>query len=138
MFRIAVLLAALSVAAFAQLPRGFYPWWDQPVAKDLNLTAPQLQEIRAATREFRGKLIEQRAAVEKAEVELQFVVDDDNVDLKRANQAIEDLANARENLTRTYSQFALKLRLVLTPQQWREVQKRHQEVQQQRRDLKNR
>lgn len=135
--RVVSLSLALCALAPAQLPRGFYPWWDQPVAKDLNLTEAQSREIRSAIREYRGKLIEQRAALEKAEVELQFLFEDDNVDGRKANQAIDELATARENLTRTFSQLALRLRMVLTAAQWRELQKRHQEVQQQRREQKS-
>lgn len=136
MLRILVLIAGMALAAFAQLPRGFYPWWDQPVVKDLNLTETQSREIRGIVREYRAKLIENRAALEKAESELQFLFDDDNIDSRRASQAIEDLANARLNLTRTFSQLALRLRLVLTPVQWRELQKRRQEVQGQRRGMR--
>lgn len=129
------LVVALTLAAlgFGQLPRGFYPWWDQPIAKNLNLTEAQKAEVKSVVREYRTKLIEQRAALEKAEAELQYLFDDDNVDAKRANQAIEDLANARLNLTRTFSQVFLKVRLVLTPQQWHELQKRHDERVEQRR-----
>ena len=133
MVRALVLALICAVLASAQLPRGFYPWWDQPIAKDLNLTESQKAEIKATIREYRTKLIEQRAALEKAEVELQYLFDDDTVDAKRANQAIEDLALARLNLTRTFSQLFLKLRLVLTPQQWHELQRRHEEQMQERR-----
>lgn len=136
MIRVMALILAVSSMASAQLPRGFFPWWDQPIAKDVNLSESQQAQIKAAVREYRTKLIEQRAALEKAEVELQYLFDDDSVDPKRANQAIEDLANARLNLTRTFSQLFLKVRLILTPQQWHDLQKRHQELQQQRRDLK--
>jgi Spy/CpxP family protein refolding chaperone len=129
---VAVALAA-SLLSFAQLPRGFFPWWDQPIAKNLNLTEAQKAEVKAAVREYRTKLIEQRAALEKAEVELQYIFDDDNVDARRANQAIEDLANARLNLTRTFSQVFLKVRLVLTPQQWHELQQRHDDRMEKRR-----
>lgn len=134
--RVLALVLAFAIPALAQLPRGFFPWWDQPIAKDLNLSEPQRKEIREAIREYRTRLIEQRAALEKAEVELQYLFDDENVDSKRANQAIEDLALARLNLTRTFSQLALRLRQVLTPQQWREVMKKHEERVEQRRELK--
>jgi Spy/CpxP family protein refolding chaperone len=134
--RILALVLVSAVLAPAQLPRGFFPWWDQPIAKDLNLSDAQRKEIREAIREYRTRLIEQRAALEKAEVELQYLFDDDAVDAKRANQAIEDLALARLNLTRTFSQLFLRVRLVLTPQQWHELQKRHEEQVEQRRQQK--
>jgi Spy/CpxP family protein refolding chaperone len=136
MLRVAVLALVLALLAPAQLPRGFYPWWDQPIARDLNLSDAQKAEIKVAIREYRTKLIEQRAALEKAEVELQYLFDDDSVDSKRANQAIEDLALARLNLTRTFSQLFLRVRLVLTPQQWHELQKRHEDQAQERRQKK--
>jgi Spy/CpxP family protein refolding chaperone len=121
-----VLLFVFAAGTFAwgQPPRGFYPWWDRPIAKDLKLSEAQSTQIRTTIREFRGKLIETRAAVQKAELELENAFEEENVDARRANQAIEDLAKARENLTRTFSQMALQLRLVLTPEQWRELQKR--------------
>jgi Spy/CpxP family protein refolding chaperone len=131
--RILALALASALLAAAQLPRGFFPWWDQPIAKDLNLSETQQKEIRGAIREYRPKLIEQRAALEKAEVELQYLFDDDTVDAKRANQAIEDLALARLNLTRTFSQLFLRVRLVLTPQQWHELLKKREEQVEQRR-----
>ncbi len=134
--RVWALLLTFSALAAAQLPRGFFPWWDQPIAKDLNLTDTQSRDIKIAIREYRTKLIEERAALEKAEVELQYLFNDDVVDAKKANQAIEDLANARLHLTRTFSQLFLQVRLVLTPQQWQELQKRHTEQLEQRREQK--
>mgnify|MGYP000900470934 CR=1 FL=1 len=136
MLRALALMAALAASGWAQLPRGFYPWWDQPIVKNLHLSDAQSREIRTIVREYRARLIEQRASLEKAESELQFLFDDDNIDTKRANQAIEDLANARLNLTRTFSQLALRLRVVLTPDQWRDLQKRREQIQEQRREFR--
>lgn len=121
MFLIAVLATGF---AYAQPPRGFFPWWDRPIAKDLNLTDTQSRQIRSTIRDYRSKLIDARASLEKAELELQNAFEEDSVDTARANQAIENLAKARENLTRTVSQMALQLRLVLTPEQWQQVQKK--------------
>lgn len=118
------LAGTLAIAAWGQPPRGFYPWWDRPVAKDLNLSDAQIRDVRGTIRDFRGKLLEQRAALEKAETELEDALNQDTVDRARANQAVEDLAMARENLTRTFSQIAVRMRMILTPQQWRELQDR--------------
>ncbi len=118
------LAGMLTTGAWGQPPRGFFPWWDRPVAKDLNLSQGQIREVRSTVREFRGKLLEQRAAVEKAETELEDALNQDVVDKPAANQAVEDLAGARENLTRTFSQIAVRMRMILTPQQWRELQNR--------------
>jgi Spy/CpxP family protein refolding chaperone len=126
-----ICLALIALLAFqpaiAQPPRAYFPWWDQPLTKDLNLTPAQRQKIRATVHEYRDKLIQQRAAVQKAEIELEDVFDNDTIDAPRAFAAVENLARARENLTRTFAEMALRLRMVLTNQQWRELQKRRRD-----------
>jgi len=52
------------------------------------------------------------------------------VDQRKANEAIDHLATARGELTRTLSQMTLRLRTILTSEQWQELQRR----QAQRRD----
>jgi Spy/CpxP family protein refolding chaperone len=68
-------------------------------------------------------LIDVRAEVNKAEIDLQAQFDHDPVDQAKANQAIERLIAARTDLTRTLSQMSLKLRTVLTEQQWRDLER---------------
>ena len=55
------------------------------------------------------------------DLEAQF--ERDPVDQVRANQAIERLIAARSDLTRTLSQLSLKLRTLLSEQQWHELQR---------------
>lgn len=125
MRRFKPLLVALWVtAAFAQLPRPFYAWWNSPVAKDLNLTQAQRQQIRGSIRDYRAHLIQLRADIDKAETDLEYQFSLQPVDYRKANEAIERLASARADLTRTLSQMSLKLRSVLTQQQWQELQRR--------------
>jgi Spy/CpxP family protein refolding chaperone len=126
-FRVVLMAAIAAALAFAQPPRGFYPWWDRPIAKTLNLSDAQAKQVRSTIRDYRGKLIDARAALEKAEVELEAALDEENIDQRRANQAVDDLAKARENLTRAFAQMAIQLRSALTPQQWQELQKRRAE-----------
>lgn len=120
------LLAALLILlpAIAQGPRQAMGWWDSPIARDLNLTDDQTRRIRETVREYRTRLIDQRAAMEKAEGELEDLFNEGNVDQKRAGEAIDRLANARGELTRTMSQMSLRLRSVLTQEQWHELQRR--------------
>jgi len=119
---ICIVLAAASLAA--QAPRGIVFWWDMPLVKDLNLTDDQSGQIRGALREHRTKLVDLRAALEKAELELEDAFSADQVDQRRAGDAIERVIRARGDLAREVSQLALRLRLVLTPTQWKELQKR--------------
>lgn len=121
-----LLLAFLpAVTLLAQAPgMGMFPWWDSPLVQDLNLSENQKQQIKNTVREYRDHLIEQRAALQKAEGNLQDCLNEDQVNEAKANDAIEKTVAARGDLARTLSQMSLKLRMVLTPQQWQELQKR--------------
>jgi len=103
---------------------GNFAWWDSPIAADLNLTDQQHQQIRTHTREFRNRLYDASNNVKKAEGELEDLMNEENVDQRRANDAIEKVAAARAEMTRAMSQLSLRLRTVLTFQQWQELQKR--------------
>ncbi|MBL0158471.1 MAG: periplasmic heavy metal sensor [Bryobacterales bacterium] len=137
MRRLALLVCLLGVPLLAQPPRGFFPWWDSPVAKDLNLSEDQTKQIRTVVREYRSKLIDQRAAVEKAEGEFEDQFNDELFDQRRAGDALERLITARGDMTRSLSQMSLRLRAVLTADQYKELQKRRPGMQpgQIRRDL---
>jgi Spy/CpxP family protein refolding chaperone len=120
---VVTLLAAGTLAA--QMPKGIYAWWNRPeIRRDLSLTPQQQKKIQATMKEFRPHLNDVRAALERAEVELQTQFDQDPVDEARANQAIGRLIEARSDLTRTLSELSLKLRVVLTEKQWQELQRR--------------
>ena len=124
MRRLILLALLLSASLFAQMPKSLYAWWSRPViTKQLNLTNVQRQQIRATVMQYRPRLIDIRADVNKAEIDLQAQFDHDPVDQAKANQAIERLIAARTDLTRTLSQMSLKLRTVLTEQQWRDLQR---------------
>lgn len=128
MRRLALLVCILGVPLLAQPPRGFFPWWDSPVAKDLNLSEDQTKQIRTVVREYRSKLIDQRATVEKAEGEFEDQFNDELFDLRRANDALERLITARGEMTRSLSQMSLRLRAVLTADQYKELQKRRPQM----------
>ena len=125
---VAVLLLCVSISAgtlSAQMPRGFWAWWSRPqIARDLNLSQDQRQQIRATIRQYRPQLMSVRGEMNQAEQALTEEFNRSPVDPGKTNAAIERLANARSDLTRTISQLSLKLRLILTEQQWQELQRR--------------
>jgi len=92
--------------------------------RDLNLSLEQKQQIRSTVKDYRPHLVELRAEVERAEGDLEYQFNQQPVDSRKANEAIDRLAAARSDLTRTLSQMSLKLRTVLTQQQWQELQRR--------------
>jgi Spy/CpxP family protein refolding chaperone len=111
-------------ALAAQGPRGSFAWWDSPVVRDLNLRDDQQQQVRAAVKEFRNHLVDLRGAVEKAEGELEDAFNEEKFDQRKAGEASERLASARAELTKSLSNLNIKLRSILTSEQWRELQKR--------------
>ena len=118
------LILAVPAALCAQGPRpGMFPWWESPVARSLNLTEAQNAQIRTVTGEYRAHLTNVRAAVERAETELEAVFNDDAVDQKKGAEAIDHLVKARSEMTKAVSEMSLKLRAVLTPQQWQILQR---------------
>jgi Spy/CpxP family protein refolding chaperone len=115
----------LSVAAaFAQPPRGMFPWWESGLVRDLNLSEEQQKQIQSTVREYRDRMIDLRAAVQKAEAQVQDLMNEDKPDVRRSNEAIDKLVNARSELTRVFSQMGFRIRGVLTQEQWRELQRR--------------
>src|SRR5579871_4193185 len=97
--RILLLLTVmLPLALPAQSRRDLFPWWDSPLAHDLNLTDAQQKQIRATVKEYRDRLVDLRAAAEKADGDLKDVFNEDPVDQNRANAAIERLASSRAEL----------------------------------------
>ncbi|MBA3974955.1 MAG: hypothetical protein C0504_12160 [Candidatus Solibacter sp.] len=125
-----LLLWMLMLAAplLAQMPRGAFNWWESPLTRDINLTEDQRKQIQEAIRGFRPKLIDLRASLEKAEIETEYALNDETLDMKRANEAIERLAGARADMTRTMSQMSIKFRSILTAEQWKDLQKRRAEM----------
>jgi Spy/CpxP family protein refolding chaperone len=117
--RVWVGLAWLCGSALGQPP---VAWWENPVASGLTLSDAQRERINAIVREHRDTLMAAREAAEKAERELDAVFNADSVDWPRGRAAIEQLVQARGDLTRNLARMTLRLRTVLTPEQWRTLQ----------------
>jgi Spy/CpxP family protein refolding chaperone len=117
-------LAAVLPVAGQNMHRGAFNWWDSPVAKDLNLSPEQLQKVQSTVHDSRSKLIDLRASVQKAELDVEDAFNADSFDAKRASEAVDRLSAARAEATRSLAQLSVRLRGVLTTEQWRELQKR--------------
>ncbi len=117
-------------ALVAQAPPGYFNWWDSPIANDLNLSEDQKRQIRSIVQEYRDRLIDQRAALQKAELQFADLFAEQSPNPARVDTVIEQLVAARTELTRTMSRMTLRLRGVLTPEQFQELQKRFPRLQQ--------
>jgi Spy/CpxP family protein refolding chaperone len=118
------LIPVLALTTFAQPPHEFFAWWDSPIVKDLNVTDDQQKQIKTIVHDYRNKLIDLRAAVEKADGNLNDILNEDKIDMKRATGAVDKMAAAKAEMNRNVTLMSVSLRAVLTPVQWRELQKR--------------
>src|ERR1700704_2912863 len=89
------LLLAIPASLTAQTARGgFFPWWDSPMVSGLDLTDAQRTEIRSVVREYRGKMLDVRRAVQNAEGDLDAVFNEDTVDQRKGSETIDRLTKA--------------------------------------------
>ena len=124
---LACLILAVPAALSAQGARGgLFPWWDSPMVSGLDLTEAQRTEIRSVIQEYRGHIMEVRDAVQKAESDLDQVFNEDTVDQRRGTEAIDRLTKARAEMTKSVSELSLRMRAVLTTQQWQDLRQREQ------------
>lgn len=101
------------------------PWWENKLAvNSLNLSEAQTKQLTAIQQASVGRLMELRSAVMKAETNLTEIYDQPEIDESKVDAAVDDYANARENLTRALTLVSLKMRIVLTQQQWQALENR--------------
>jgi periplasmic protein CpxP/Spy len=98
-------------------------WWNNPkVAEQLKLTDEQRKAFDGILLEHREKLIDLKASVEKAELEMEPLVSADQPDEARILSQIDKVAQARAELEKANARFLLAIRNKLTPEQWKQVQ----------------
>lgn len=100
------------------------PWWNGPLVRDLDLSESQRRDIRNTVREYRGRLLDLREAAQRTDDDLNVVLNTSPLDRRKANEVIERLARTRADLARTLSQMTLRLRGILTDDQWQQLQQR--------------
>lgn len=122
--RLLALIAILAGCLSAQMPKNLYPWWNNRlIVRQLNLRPSQVQQIRGAINQYRARLLKGRANVLEAEDNLEQQFNRDQVDSDKTREAIEQLITARSEMTRSLSELSLKLRLLLSPDQWKQLQR---------------
>jgi Spy/CpxP family protein refolding chaperone len=118
-------------SAFAQ-NRANFPWWNSPVVTDLGLSQGQTQKIRQIVRSYRSRLLDARNNVQKAEGDLEDLLNDPDSGNEAADSIIKRVADARAVSARVFLEMSFQLRRVLTQDQWRQLIKRWEEVQRRR------
>jgi len=98
-------------------------WWNIPkIVERLKLTEEQRKGFDAILLEHRGKLIDLHANLEKAELEMESLMRDDQPNETKILAQIDKVAQARAELEKANARFLLAIRGKLTPEQWKLMQ----------------
>jgi Spy/CpxP family protein refolding chaperone len=110
-----------------RLPPG--KWWENPrLVERVQLTAEQQGKISELVYQHALSMVDLKAAVDKAELELADRVDRSEIDPARVRSAFAAFQAARAALQKERFEMLLAVRQLLSPQQWQELQRIHQEL----------
>lgn len=103
--------------------RGFGgTWWrDSELATKLKLADQQKQQLEKTFLDYRLKLVDLRAEVERQELKLQPLIDADQVNEGQISTALNALIAARGKLELTNAMMNISMRQVLTIEQWKQL-----------------
>jgi len=97
-------------------------WWRDPeIAKKLQLSDGQIQQLDQTFIDHRLKLIDYGAEMEKQDLKLQALLDADTPDEGQVGSQVDLVLAARGKLEREYTFMNLDLRKVLSLDQWRQL-----------------
>jgi periplasmic protein CpxP/Spy len=98
-------------------------FWNNPKIVDkLKLTDDQRKAMDGILQDHKMTLIDLRANLEKAEVEMQPLMRADQPNESAILAQIDRIAQARAELEKANARFLLAIRSKLTPEQWKQVQ----------------
>jgi Spy/CpxP family protein refolding chaperone len=97
-------------------------WWTRPeMAQKLGLTADQTKKMDDVFQQFRLKLIDLNASVQKEEAIMEPLVGAEQPDETKIVAQIDKLAQARAELEKANARMLLGIRRLLTPEQWNKL-----------------
>jgi len=109
----------------------FGAWWkNSEVVKELQLTDDQVKQIGQTFLDYRLKLIDLRADLERQETKLQPLLEADQPNEQQVSSQVDAVVAARGKLEKTNTMMMLAIRRVLSVDQWKKlkaIQHRHGE-----------
>lgn len=107
-------------------------WWNNATVVDrLKLTDEQRKNMDQILLDHRKDLVDKRAAVEKAELDLEPLVSADQPNESQILSQIDEVAQARAELEKANARFLLAIRSKLSADQWKGLKAWRAERQQQ-------
>jgi len=100
----------------------FGAWWkNSEVVKELQLTDAQVKQIEQTFLDYRLKLIDLRADLEKQETKLQPLLEADQPNEQQVGSQVDAVVAARGKLEKTNTMMMLAIRRVLSVEQWKKL-----------------
>jgi Spy/CpxP family protein refolding chaperone len=97
-------------------------WWTRPeMAQKLGLTAEQIKKMDDTFQQYRLKLIDLNAAVQREETIMEPLVAAEQPDEAKIVAQIDKVAQARAELEKANARMLLGIRRLLTPEQWNKL-----------------
>jgi periplasmic protein CpxP/Spy len=97
-------------------------WWTRPeMAQRLGLAADQVKKMDETFQQFRLKLIDLRASVQKEDAIMDPLIGAEQPDESKIVAQIDKIAQARAELEKTNARMLLGIRRILTQEQWRKL-----------------
>jgi len=97
-------------------------WWTRPeAAQKLGLTADQIKRMDDVFQQYRLKLIDLNAAVQKEEAIMDPLVSAEQPDEAKIVAQIDKVAQARAELEKANARMLLGIRRLLTQEQWNKL-----------------
>ena len=101
----------------------FGAWWkNSEVVKELQLSDAQVKQIEQTFLDYRLKLIDLRADVERQETKLQPLLEADQPNEQQVSSQVDAVVAARGKLEKTSTMMMLAIPRVLTVDQWKKLQ----------------
>ncbi len=109
---------------------GHGKWWkNSEIVRTLGLSEQQISQLEQSFTDFRMKLIDLHAEVEREEARLQPLIEADRPDEAQVGAQLDQLVAARGKLEKTQALMMLALRRALTVEQWKKLETvRHERV----------
>jgi Spy/CpxP family protein refolding chaperone len=99
-------------------------WWKNPAtAQSLGLTADQQKKMEDVFQQYRLRLIDLNAALEKDELSLEPLVATEPLDESKITAQIDRVAQARAELEKANGRMLLGIRKMLAQNQWNKLQR---------------
>lgn len=107
-------------------PHGDFAWWkNSETTTKLGLNDSQVKQLDQTFVQHKMKLIDDMAAMQKADLTLHSLLDADSPDQSQVMAAVDQVLASRGTVERETTMMMLDMRKVLTVEQWKQLRAMH-------------